>query len=320
MSMKHKKCTLTLFLCVISIICYSQNIGDVYSNAITERENGNYEKAIKIIDTGLGLDSMNYLLYLEKSKCYFFSQKLDLALHEINKAIQINPSNYESYYNRSILYYNLGNTQASLTDITSAIKISEKQNIRYSVFYGLRGTLYVSLGDYKKAEKDLLIGLQNEPENIDMLNNYSIIYMHKKQYIEAKKILDLLYEKNPDNFYIINNLAYVTIELHNYDEAIRLCDKGIELVVNDTVFQSFLYNNKGYALYYLERFDEALIFINEAIDCNKQNSYAFKNRSLVYVKTNKQNDACIDINNAIELGYIKQYGKDIVKLKEQLCK
>lgn len=311
---------LIIFFVSLSLINNAQNIEDIYKSAVQERENGNFEKSINLLNQGLKLDSLNYLFNIEKYKCYIWMYEYNLAIIEINKAIQINPFNPEAYFLRSLVDNNLGKFDESLNDINKAIQESEKQNIQFADFYSWRGSLYITIRNLKKAEKDFLIALKIDPTNEIILTSYSCLLMEMNKFPESKILLDSLYKKNPNHNRILTNLAFVNIELQNYDEAIDLCDKGIKINSNDTIILSTLYNNKGYAYYFLNRYEDALNQINKAIELNKQNSYAFKNRALILIKLNEKEKACTDLNQAIKLGYENQYGKDIFEIKKMNCK
>jgi lipoprotein NlpI len=49
------------------------------------------------------------------------------------------------------------------------------------------------------------------------------------------------------------------------------------------------------------------------------NSYAFKNRALVYFSTDKKELACLDLQKALELGFQEDYGDEVAKLLAEHC-
>jgi regulator of sirC expression with transglutaminase-like and TPR domain len=60
--------------------------------------------------------------------------------------------------------------------------------------------------------------------------------------------------------------------------------------------------------------------INHSLDLLPTNSYAYKNRALVYFDLAEKNKGCADLEKAIELGYTKQYGNKVEKLNNEKCK
>jgi len=49
------------------------------------------------------------------------------------------------------------------------------------------------------------------------------------------------------------------------------------------------------------------------------NSYAYKNRALIYIEEKKWKEACEDLSKANELGYTRQYGKEVNELITKYC-
>ena len=60
--------------------------------------------------------------------------------------------------------------------------------------------------------------------------------------------------------------------------------------------------------------------INHSLILLPNNSYAYKNRALVYLNRKDNDKGCADLNKAIELGYTEQYGDEVIKLINENCK
>ena len=79
------------------------------------------------------------------------------------------------------------------------------------------------------------------------------------------------------------------------------------------------YNNRGYAKYKLKDYKSALKDITRSIDLYPANSYAFRNRALVYLSLDKKEKACENLQKAIDLGYSGMYGNDVEELLKKNC-
>lgn len=64
----------------------------------------------------------------------------------------------------------------------------------------------------------------------------------------------------------------------------------------------------------------ALEDINNSISILPANSYAFKNRGLVYLAMKRKEEACTDFMKALSLGFEKYYGEEVNKLIKANCK
>jgi tetratricopeptide (TPR) repeat protein len=154
--------------------------------------------------------------------------------------------------------------------------------------------------------------------------------------IEALKLLIKKYPKFTGGYL---NLAFQLGEAGRYDEAIKVSDKALETIEKakrneDLTYNAHkkvkvednngeipvIYNNRGYAKYKLGLHDEALKDINTSIDMLPDNSYAYRNRALVYLAINKKDLACEDISKSISLNFTKSYGPEMEQLKQQQCK
>jgi tetratricopeptide (TPR) repeat protein len=72
-------------------------------------------------------------------------------------------------------------------------------------------------------------------------------------------------------------------------------------------------------LYKLGRTKEALTDVNKSLKLDEANSYAYKNRALIYLEMKDTGKACEDLNKALELGFTEQYGNEVKELKIKHC-
>ena len=75
----------------------------------------------------------------------------------------------------------------------------------------------------------------------------------------------------------------------------------------------------GYAKFKLKDYNGALEDIKKSINLNNNNSYAFRNRALIYFELNNKDSACMDIKKALELGFTEKYGKEVEDLFNKNC-
>jgi hypothetical protein len=59
--------------------------------------------------------------------------------------------------------------------------------------------------------------------------------------------------------------------------------------------------------------------INKSLQLNDENSYAYKNRALVYLAQEFIDKACEDLNRAEGLGYSKDYDDEALELISKYC-
>jgi tetratricopeptide (TPR) repeat protein len=63
----------------------------------------------------------------------------------------------------------------------------------------------------------------------------------------------------------------------------------------------------------------ALDDVNHSLQLYPQNSYAYKNRALIFIAMKQYSKACADLQIAIQLGFTQMYGDEVKNLLEQYC-
>lgn len=59
--------------------------------------------------------------------------------------------------------------------------------------------------------------------------------------------------------------------------------------------------------------------VNSSLKFNEDNSYAYRNRALIYLALGKKEKACSDIQTAMDKNFIKFYGNSILDLWRENC-
>ena len=128
------------------------------------------------------------------------------------------------YYKESIEYYSL------------ALKKINKENPLFPKILERRGTSYERLGDWKKAEKDLVESLSILPDQAHVLNY--LAYSWVDQGVNLDEGLEMLKKANElrkDDGYIIDSLGWVYFAKKNYGEAEFFLQRAVELMPLDPI-------------------------------------------------------------------------------------
>ena len=64
---------------------------------------------------------------------------------------------------------------------------------------------------------------------------------------------------------------------------------------------------------------EALKDVNKSLKIKEFNAYAYKNRALIYIELGQNENACLDLKQAIDYGYSQQYGDEVKELIKTNC-
>ena len=91
--------------------------------------------------------------------------KLDQALADFNRALELNPKNPETYICRGNVYLKKANFDRAISDYNQALEINPK----YPQAYKSRGLVYYQQGDWDRAFADLNRALEIDPKYWDAL-------------------------------------------------------------------------------------------------------------------------------------------------------
>jgi tetratricopeptide (TPR) repeat protein len=80
------------------------------------------------------------------------------------------------------------------------------------------------------------------------------------------------------------------------------------------------YSNRSYSRLKLGDTKGAMKDINKSIELYPSNSYAYRNRALIYIEQEKFDKACEDLQTAIDKGYTLSYGEDVINLQKKHCR
>ncbi len=220
-------------------------------------------------------------------------QKYEDALKLARQALK----KYSTDYDLCIL---TSNANARLGNFDESIKILNKTIELYgnkSKPWAARGWIYWCKEDYINADKDFNKATELEKDNFDYQKLYGIIKYNLGQFKEAlekyNKALELGYKL--DNS-ICSNMADSYFKLQNYNKAAELYKKALKYKFNDInslcslakcykklndknnlektlnkiikiepteMFDDY---EKGYFLYNIEKYNEAIIYFKKSID------------------------------------------------------
>ncbi|MEN2985441.1 MAG: tetratricopeptide repeat protein [Thermodesulfovibrionaceae bacterium] len=131
-----------------------------------------------------------------------------------------------------------------------------------------------------------------------------------REYEEACKIYEELLKEN-SSAELHNNYGLALFYLDKYEEALQQFDRAIQLEENFCL----PYINTG--LIYLNRgeYEKAVEFLTKAITLDNKNSEAHYNIAVAYYRLNKKKEALFHYEE-----FIKNSGNEYVKLKESVGK
>jgi tetratricopeptide (TPR) repeat protein len=129
---------------------------------------------------------------------------------DLNKSLAINGGNIEALSNRGAIWGQKGKLDSALIDLDKAIELDP----RYSNAYSNRALVYYSLKEYEKVIQDVnsFMRIVNE-QNADMINLRALANLNLNKNQEALNDYNLAIQLNPRQGVFFQNRSYLLSKL-----------------------------------------------------------------------------------------------------------
>lgn len=180
------------------------------------------------------------------------------------------------------------------------------------------GSAKLQLKDYQGAILDLNKAIELNPNYREAYYaravSYGILGKPDQAGVDFDKVIQL--DPTYKDAYL-NRAFYVREKTGDYTGALQ--DYNTFLNLNKDGNKAFALNNRGFVKFKMDDPQGALADIQSSIALDSTNSYAYKNRALIYISIDSIPLACQDLNKANELGYSKTYDKEVEDLLSKYC-
>ena len=302
-------------------------IGIIYENG------GNLDAAIKQYEKGIAIETTNpggaAYCYNNRAFLYEKQNKLQEALSDFTKAVELDKKNAVRYYMRGLFYQNsLGEKYPALQDLTYAIKLDTTST--HLLF--ARGKLYSDkLNDHKEAIKDFEKIIKIDSMDATSMNWIGVFYDRMNDEENAKKYYYKTISSENNTFretleqyrhgiaWSYNNLAESFQNEKDYARALDFYTKAIK---RDSLNAIRYYYRSWLLSEYMNEHDAALKDMDKAIKLDKNDSRWFLMQAKVFERMNNNNKALNAYNESIKLSnnsaeYVSERGKFYFKIGEE---
>lgn len=336
------KYTLLLVFTFISPLLYAQDAEQRMHLAARKLRQNDTLAALAYYEQAERLEPRNAEVYATRGNLYMDMKRYKEAKADFDKAILLAPKEPRLYNSRALLFNIAGYNEYTIKDADKAIELSTDNKKEKAFAYYIRAEAKLKSGNPEAALADYGLSIENSPEEdatgalmaslISSANVLGNLGRHK----EAIARLETLVEKYPDFTPGYNNLAFEYTEDGQYKKAIEIYDRVIKdidgrgkdnytlesgnQITNDFKEKAAPLNNRGFAKFKMGDNKAALKDINASLEIDAENSFAYKNRALVYIATKKQKEACADLRKALDLGFTNTYGSEVQSLADEHCK
>ena len=160
-------------------------------------------------------------------------ESLNYITAEFNK---IEKPNKKILFDIANFYKNSKEYEKAITYYTKIINNFEnKPQIKSDLLYR-RGGSYERIGQYEKADKDLMDSLKINPDDAYVLNYLAYSWLERDYKIEkAIKMLEIAYASKKDDPYIIDSIGWAYFLIEDYFKAEKFLKRAVELMPDDPI-------------------------------------------------------------------------------------
>ena len=227
--------------------------------------NEEYIKAKKILKNFKKEDNFYYWYRIKKEAQIIAQQRnkkesLNYIVSEFSKIEKINDK----------ILFDLANFYKNSKEYEDAIKyytkiidnLSDSSEITPDLLYR-RGGSYERMGDYKKADEDLIYSLKLRPDDAYALNYLAYSWLERDYKInEALEMLERAYSIESDDPYIIDSIGWAHYLIDDFLKAEKFLKRAVELMPSDPIVN----DHYGDILWKLDRKIQARYFWSNVLD------------------------------------------------------
>jgi tetratricopeptide (TPR) repeat protein/S1-C subfamily serine protease len=262
-------------------------------------------------DYQLALADVNHAIQLEPDSAQNYSMRglirmgmkdYQVALADVNQAIKLEPDSTDDYINRGGIRLQLGDSQNALADCNQAIKLEPNNAGGYSCRSGVRNIL---LQDFQGAMSDINQAIKLEPESSVYYSERSSVRFQFRDYQGALADVEqaIKLSDNLGGFYNVilasnySRKAFIRYQLKDYQGGLADINQAIKLEPDEAEG----YNTRSYFRRALKDYQGALADINQAIKLEPDDAGKYYSRGRIRQNLNDPQGAQTDYTKAIEL-------------------
>jgi len=166
-------------------------------------------------------------------------------------------------------------------------------------FYLIKGNVYDRLKDYETEAEILLKALEVGPHSVRARHMLAVVWDRLKEYEKCDSLYEELLLENPDDHLALNNYAYsLAVRGEKLQKAYEMVERALKL---DPGNPSYL-DTKGWILFKLGRYREALQYVEAAYKKAKENAEVLEHLGDIYMRLKKKKKAFYFYKKALEIG------------------
>ena len=233
------------------------------------------------------------------------------AIKMYTKVIKKDSMDSYAFLNRALCYYSLNKYDNMLSDYEHALRLNPKDTVileHIADGYSIVNNYASAIQYYKRT-----LSMGKTP-NYSIYGSMGTCYYFSGQNDSARKYLQMSYDLNQTYVLVLNNLAWANLD-YNPNKSCMLFNKAYMM---DSLEVRNI-NNLGYSHLLCGNLDKGFELISRAEKLDPTNSFVYRNYGLYYMKKGDKIQACKNLQKAIDLKIIEEWGEGYVSELMMYC-
>ena len=186
------------------------------------------DDALRILDGIIATDAHNAVALQWRGVTWYYLDKYDLALIDLQNSLKLQPDNNSGYYYIGNCYYVQNDYDTAIVNYTKAIAIGAPEPREY--YY--RGNCYRKQNKYDAAIADYSSAINLDIAYANAYVNRGDCYLYSGKYDEAGKDYDVAIKLGKEDGYLFFNRGAIYLKNGDVDNAINCFERTTKLLPN----------------------------------------------------------------------------------------
>lgn len=161
---------------LFNISCSENTASHYFKNGNAQYQLKNYEMALNDLDKAIELEDDYFEAYYVRALCYGNLQEYEKARYDFDKVIELDPNFKDAYLNRGFyVFEKTGDFQTAINDYDTYLDLNIDGDNSFA--YDNRGFAKYKLSDYEGAMDDIQESININPDNSFAYKNRALIYI-----------------------------------------------------------------------------------------------------------------------------------------------
>ncbi len=306
---------LILLFCIHAGL-FAQTAQDYLRDGFKLFQQEKYKYALQKAKAGIALDSTELELHsLALESMYRQNMRAEgLAWYLRHKKLYA--THFGTNFLGGLLYLSHPiEAQPALEAFETALEMAPNDTLFHYVLF-FRATAKSFLRDFEGAAIDFRNCLKFNPSHIDAMINLSAVEDDLGNMEESKALLNKIIELQPDNIGALANIGFRLQQDSAWEASNTFYNRVLELNPNEPLG----YSNRSYNRMMLGDLKGAMKDIKKSIELLPENSWAYRNQGLIYLRMKKGKEACASFEEGLRRGFTARYGPELEQLHKEHCR